>query len=526
MTGRILQESNITELKASLNEKLEKEVVGFLNYREGGDIYIGVDDQGNPVELDDPDGIQLETADRIRNNIQPSVLGLFDIVEEKYRGKKIIHIIVSSGPEKPYYIRKKGMSENGCYIRIGTSTQPMTQAMIDDTYARRTHNSLQKIVSPRQNLTFEQLQIYYQARGLKLNDRFAETLDLLTDDGRFNYAAYLLADENGASIKVAKYAGTDKADLIENGEYGYCSLVKAAKSVLDKLEIENRTLTKITSQERIDRRLVDPVALREAVINAFVHNDYTREVPPVFELFSDRLEITSYGGLPMGFSVEDFFGCRSMPRNRELMRVFRDLGLVEQLGSGMGRILRAYDRSVFNLSANYLTVSFRYPEEMTVQVKENSAQVDSESVQVNGQNSIQVKDSTVQVERETTRVNGQSATRVDNAAVRSATQVDISTTQVNGRVTPQVDTDTPQENGQVTPQVKNRENMIFDILTFCLEPHSRREIADMCGLKSIRFLTTQYLSPLLEKGFLRLTIPDKPRSSKQKYQTVILRMEE
>lgn len=123
----ILQESNTVELKANLNDKLEREIVAFLNYREGGDLYIGVEDNGNPVDLNDIDGLQCAVADRIKNNIQPSVLGLFDIVKEKYHGKDIIHIIISSGSEKPYYIKKKGMSESGCYIRIGTSSQPMAQ---------------------------------------------------------------------------------------------------------------------------------------------------------------------------------------------------------------------------------------------------------------------------------------------------------------------------------------------------------------------------------------------------------------
>lgn len=82
--------------------------------------------------------------------------------------------------------------------------------------------------------------------------------------------------------------------------------------------------------------------MREAIINAIVHTDYSREIPPVFELFSDRMEFTSYGGLIPGQSEEDFFSCGSMPRNRELMRVFKDVGLVEQLGSGMSRILQAY----------------------------------------------------------------------------------------------------------------------------------------------------------------------------------------
>ena len=166
MMNELLHESNKTELKAELNDKLEKEIVAFLNYREGGDFYIGVDDNGNAVDLDNIDSLQLAAADRIKKNIQPSTLGLFDIVKEKYQGKYIIHIIISSGPEKPYYIKRQGMSETGCFIRIGTSSQPMTQAMIDDMYARRTHNSLSKIVSPRKNLSFEQLMIYYQNKGL------------------------------------------------------------------------------------------------------------------------------------------------------------------------------------------------------------------------------------------------------------------------------------------------------------------------------------------------------------------------
>ena len=73
------------------------------------------------------------------------------------------------------------------------------------------------------------------------------------------------------SIKVAKYSGIDRVDLIENNEYGYCSLVKATKSVLDKIDLENRTATKITSKERMDKRLWNPVALRMAIINRVIH---------------------------------------------------------------------------------------------------------------------------------------------------------------------------------------------------------------------------------------------------------------
>lgn len=132
----MLQESNRIELKSTLNEKLEKEIVAFLNNQEGGILYIGVDDVGQPVKNPDIDAMQLKIADRIKNNILPSALGLFDIVTENMEGVDVVKIIVSSGLEKPYYIKSKGMSPCGCYMRLGTSTQPMPNSLIDELYAK------------------------------------------------------------------------------------------------------------------------------------------------------------------------------------------------------------------------------------------------------------------------------------------------------------------------------------------------------------------------------------------------------
>jgi predicted HTH transcriptional regulator len=262
-----LIESNRLELKRILNDSLEKEVVSFLNYHEGGEIFIGIDDDGTVVGVQDSDDIQKRIIDRIKNNIYPSTMGLFDVVIVSKDNKNVIRIIISSGSEKPYYIKKYGMSPNGCLLRVGTTVQKMTREMIDDLYSKRIRNSLGKLLSPRQDLTFKQLKIYYEENGFELNEKFLSNLELLNDDNKLNYAAYLLADENGISIKVAKYSGFDKVDLIENAEFGYCSLIKATESILNKLEIENATKTKITSTVRKEVRLIDPTALREAVIN-------------------------------------------------------------------------------------------------------------------------------------------------------------------------------------------------------------------------------------------------------------------
>ena len=353
-----MNESNRIELKRELNDSLEKEVVGFLNYNEGGELYIGVEDNGVVIGVEDTDDIQKRVVDRIKNNICPSTMGLFDVITVKMEDKDIIKIVISSGPEKPYYIKKYGMSLNGCFIRVGTTVQPMTMEMIGFLYSKRIRNSLGRLLSPRHDLTFKQLKIYYEENGYDLNDRFLNNLELYTEENKFNYAAYLLSDENGISMKVAKYSGADKVDLIENAEFGYCSLIKATENILNKLDIENITLAEITTTTRKEKRLVDPSALREAVINAIVHNDYSNGIPPVFEIFADKFVITSSGGLPQELSQEEFFDGISAPRNKELMRVFKDVKLVEQLGSGVQRILKVYDKNIFKFSLNFLKVSF------------------------------------------------------------------------------------------------------------------------------------------------------------------------
>lgn len=353
-----MTETNRVEFKEKLTDTLEKEVVAFLNYKEGGIIYLGIDKDGNSIGLANLDETQLKIKDKLKHNIEPSCLGLFDMVVEKRDNKEVLKIIIASGSETPYYIKKYGMSPRGCFIRLGSASEPMSTTMIEELFSTRTRNSLGKIKSHRQDLTFEQLKIYYEARGLKLNEQFTTNLELLTEDGSFNYVAYLMADSNGTSIKVAKYDGLNKVHLIENNEYGYCSLIKATKSVLDKLELENRTATLITSKERINQRLWNPIALKEAVINAIVHNDYSHELPPVFEIYDDRLEITSSGGLSVIKNREKFFKGYSNPINREIMRIYKDLDMVEQLGSGMNRILSYYKKDIFIFDDDFLRMVF------------------------------------------------------------------------------------------------------------------------------------------------------------------------
>ena len=360
-----MTETNRIEFKRELTRELdiEKEVVAFLNYREGGTIYVGIADDGTPVGVKDINADMLKIKDRIRNGISPSPMGLFDVTMERIDGIPVIRVFVASGSEKPYYKTPLGMSPKGCYIRVGTAAEPMTQMMIDDLYARRARISLRNIPAPRQDLTFQQLQIYYQNRYHALGENFAKTLLFYTDEGKYNYVAYLFADENDISIKFAKYAGNDRDHLIENNEYGYCSLLKAADAVLERFKIENIVSTKKTYPYRQDRPLWDNDSIRELVFNAFIHNDYLREVPPKFELFSDHLEITSTGGLPNDLTEDEFFRGVSVPRNKEVMRIFRDVQMGESLGSGMLLVGKHYPVNIFSFMPHFLRISIGYCEQ-------------------------------------------------------------------------------------------------------------------------------------------------------------------
>ena len=104
----------------------------------------------------------------------------------------------------------------------------------------------------------------------------------------------------------------------------------------------------------------DQLKIKDRLKTRIIHNDYSYEGVPKFELFTDRLEITSTGSIPQGLSEAEFFEGYSIPRNKELMRIFRDLDMVEYLGSGMPRILRAYPKECFHFTENFTRMVFPF----------------------------------------------------------------------------------------------------------------------------------------------------------------------
>lgn len=353
-------ETELIEFKERLNEKLEKEVVAFLNTSHGGSIFIGINNEGKVCGIENIDQIELEIKDRIKNNISPSTLGLFEIITLNENNLYYLQIVISSGNQKPYYIKKYGMCHEGCYFRIGTAIEKMNEDRILQLFQKRDKRTLTSICSPYSHLTFDYLIEQYKKKGYEISENIFKQLEFYTQDGQLNYLAFLMSDQNNLIFQYARYQSDNVFDLVEQKSFTQQSILKTAAELLDFLQSKNTTYTEITGKLRKDTPKFNTIALREIVINAIVHNDYRNNALPTFEEFSNRFEISSFGGLPSGFSKEDFLMGYSLPQNPEMIRIFRDLGYAERLGTGIRRVLKYYPKEIFRFSAHFIRVNIPF----------------------------------------------------------------------------------------------------------------------------------------------------------------------
>lgn len=355
------QETEAIELKRTLNKDFAKEVVGFLNTRNGI-IYIGVDDNGDVIGINNVDMMMREIRDIIRDQILPTTEGLYEIGSLLYDDKTIITVKVKKGT-KLYYIKKEGRSATGCFYRDGTSSVSMSEEEIEKRWTLSFTNAdlLKETPATYKPLTFRQLKIFYDEAGMNLNDdTFASNLGLITKDGQYNKIAELLSDKNHVGFIYARYNGKDKSSFSETVDFGNQCILTAVEKLMYRLEAENRGITQISSTTRTTKSLVDIDCLREAVYNALAHNDWLNGGTPSVYVYSDRVEIISYGGLPFGQTKENFFKGISKPRSEGFIRILRDLDFAERTGHGIPQIISKYGQEAFEITDAYILVTLPY----------------------------------------------------------------------------------------------------------------------------------------------------------------------
>ncbi len=185
----------------------------------------------------------------------------------------------------------------------------------------------------------------------------------VNEDGDYNKLAELLADNNRISMRVSIFAGKDKTSrLYSIREFGNTCLLIALNKLLDfgdvlnipQADERNRTV------ERKEVMLFNQDAFREAVINAYVHNDWMDSNAPMISVFSDRIEILSRGGMPAEQTKEDFFKGVSKPVNEELATIFLQLHISERSGRGVPKIIKIYGKNAYDFKKNYIVVTIPF----------------------------------------------------------------------------------------------------------------------------------------------------------------------
>ena len=184
---------------------------------------------------------------------------------------------------------------------------------------------------------------------------------MLTNNGEFNVLANILSDNSDASIKVCRFNGLDKHDLVERNEFGYKCLLLAMNQAQEYVLSFNETQVKLnTNGKRQEIKLFDEESFKEAWKNACLHNKWSKFIPPVIHIFNDRIEIVSTGGLPLDFAKEEFFAGKSRPVNESLMKIMGQLNIVEQIGFGVPSIVRAYGIKAFDIGKNFIVVTLKF----------------------------------------------------------------------------------------------------------------------------------------------------------------------
>ena len=368
------QESEAIELKRTLTKDFAKEVVAFLNSRNGI-IYIGVDDNDNVVGVSKVDRIMREIRDIIRDQILPSTEGLCEIGSLLEDDKTIITVKVTKG-SKLYYIKKEGRSENGCFFRDGTSTTPMSESEIDKRQIASLHEEKFGLTDIQRNgddCTSDILKTKLRSKGVEINEKtFERSFRLLTKEGKYNLLAELLADKNFYSVQVCVFNGKDKLSYSKRNNFGQQSILQAYEDVRHYCEALNDTYIDDSSLPRRTKKMFDNEAFEEAWVNALVHNDWIHGNPPSIYWYEDRMETMSYGGLKEGLSKDDFFEGVSDPVNKELMDVFVQCDIVDRSVHGVPKVVKAYGKEAFRFLGVGIMVTIPFDKKMDLTQRRTS----------------------------------------------------------------------------------------------------------------------------------------------------------
>ncbi len=333
-------ESETVELKSEIVPDICKEVIAFAN-TQGGILYIGVQNDGTVIGIDNTDTAQLRLNNMIRDSIKPDVTMFIRYEAMMVEGKQILAVTVQKGTDRPYYLGSKGLKPSGVYVRNGTSTDPSTDTAIRKMIKETDGDSFEEMRSLEQNLTFLVADEQFTKCKVAFDIAKQKTLGLMSADGVYSNVGLLLSDQCTTTIKAATFSGKDQSEFQDRREFTG-SLFRQMEELYGYLDLRNQTRATFDGLYRTDTRDYPEEALREALMNSLVHRDYSFSASTLVSVYDDRVEFVSVGGLPTGIALEDIMLGLSVCRNPKLAAVFYRLKLIEAYGTGIPKIMKAY----------------------------------------------------------------------------------------------------------------------------------------------------------------------------------------
>lgn len=321
-----------------------KTVVAFAN-TSGGILILGIKDKTKEI-VGIPNSLQEE--ERIANAISDSIAPLIipDIEIHAYRDRELIIIRVPHAAG-PFYLKAEGLKQ-GVYIRFGSTNRIADDEMLNSLKLFSENRCYDELPSPKGILDEKAIVKAFAIVKKHPSQKHLETINVLTEHlgksittngGVLLFGLNRLNLFPDGLIRCARFKGLTKEKIIDSQEI-ISSLPLAVEEVITFIEKNTYVESVIGRVHRKDIPQYPPFALREAVINAILHSDYSIKGCHIqIAIFDDRIEFTNPGGLPFGQTIQKALLGFSKLRNRVIGRVFKELKLIEQWGSGLQRIL-------------------------------------------------------------------------------------------------------------------------------------------------------------------------------------------
>lgn len=339
-------ESKTLELKEKLpdNKSIAKTVIAFAN-TGGGKIIVGINDKLKitGVDANSVYALKDKIASVIFDSCSPDILP--EIYTININGKLLLVIEIFRGNLMPYFLKSEEKTD-GVYIRVGATNRKASPQIIEELQRHKRYVSFDEEIN--YDITVSEsdmipLKTRFAKTGKTLSDEKLRNLNLIKTDRGITYPTnallILLGKFPHCSVKCARFKGITMEVFIDKKEYRgniFSILENTQNFILNHINLS----AKIEGLYRTDNYEIPIVALREALINALIHRDYAnfgRDIK--MGVYDDIVNIVSPGALPSIVTIEDILRGRSEIRNKVIANVFKELGLIEQWGSGINRIM-------------------------------------------------------------------------------------------------------------------------------------------------------------------------------------------